>query len=161
MRYLFLAVGISLGLLLMHACTPKRGCTEETADNFDVVAEEDDGTCIPSRDKLIGSYRYTRIWTDVVAGGEFLQIGSFQATEANTANNAFNFFFDGSLLLQGSISQNNIALENHVVGLTDTYSGNGTWLELDSVDAVLNVTYNSDFLPVPQPYVYYCTKLPE
>lgn len=161
MKYLFFAVAISFGLLSMHACTPKRGCTEETADNFDVVADEDDGTCIPSRDKLIGDYRYTRIWTDVIGGGEFLEIGSFQATEANTADNAFNFFFDGSLLLQGSISQNNILLETHPVGLTASYSGNGSWLELDSVDAVLNVTYNSQLLPVPQPYTYYCTKLPE
>lgn len=161
MRYLFIAVGTAFGLLAMSSCTPNRGCTEATADNYEILAEEDDGTCIPSRDKLIGNFRYTRIWTDVVSGGEFLEMGTFQATEANTANNAFNFFFDGSLLLQGSISQNDILLETHQVSMTSSYSGNGSWLELDSVNAVLNVTYTSDLLPAPQPFAYYCTKLPE
>jgi hypothetical protein len=161
MRYLLLAVGMATFLFTSESCTPNRGCTETTADNYDLNAEEEDGTCIPARDKLIGNFRYTRIYTDVVGGGEFVDIGTFQATEANTASNAFNFFFDGSFLLQGSITQNLITLETHPSGMTDSYSGNGTWLELDSVDAVLNVTYNSALLPVPQPFAYYCTKLPE
>lgn len=161
MRYLFLVVVAGFCLSMVSSCTPNRGCTEATADNYDLNADEDDGTCIPSRDKLIGNYRYTRTYTDVVSGGDSIDVGTFQATEANTGHNAFNFFFDGSLLLQGSISQNDILLETHQVGLTSSYSGNGTWLELDSVDAVLNVIYNSEFLPVPQPYAYYCTKLPE
>ena len=145
----------------MDACTPNRGCTETTADNYDLNAEEDDGTCIPSRDKLIGSYRYTRTWTDVVGGGDFISIGTFQATEANTAHNAFNFFFDGNLLLQGSVTQNDILLEMHQVGLIESYSGNGIWLENDTVDMMLSVTYTSDILPVPQPFSYFCTKLPD
>jgi hypothetical protein len=161
MRYLILVIGLLLSLLMFHSCTPNRGCTETTADNYDLNAEEDDGTCIPARDKLIGSFRYTKTWTDVVGGGDFVDIGTFQATEANTGHNAFNFFFDGNLLLQGSITQNNVLLETHQVGLASSYSGNGIWLESDTVDMLLNVTFISEFLPVPQPYSYFCTKLPD
>ena len=145
--------------LLMYSCTPERGCTEETADNYSALAEEDDGTCIPSRDKLIGNYTYSAFWTDVVTGTDTFQLGSIQITEANTAKNAFNMNFDGALFLQGSVTQNDILLEVHQPTPTTSYSGNGFWLENDSVDALVNVTFTSAMLPTPQPIAYYCKKI--
>ncbi|MCB9186310.1 MAG: hypothetical protein H6601_06135 [Flavobacteriales bacterium] len=148
---------VSVGLTI-YSCTPIRGCTEETADNFSINAEEDDGTCIPSRDKLIGNFTYTALWTDVVTANDTIVLGTIQVTEANTAHNAFNMNFDGSLFLQGSVAQNNIVFEYHTFG-TSTYTGTGTWLANDSVDAVLAITYTNSLLPVPQPIAYYCTKV--
>lgn len=152
--FLFAVLG-----LFVYACTPERGCTEQTADNYSALAEEDDGTCIPSRDKLIGSYTYSAFWTDVVTGTDTFQLGSIQITEANTAKNAFNMNFDGSLFLRGSVTQNDILLKVHRPTPTTSYSGNGFWLENDSVDALVNVTFTSDLLPVPQAAAYYCKKI--
>lgn len=158
MKHILLSVLLIGFVGVLNSCTPNRGCTEATADNFDVSAEEDDGTCIPSRDKLIGNFTYSKFWIDVVSASEFSDIGTLQITEANTANNAYNLNFDGNLFLQGTVSQNNLLLENHVE-LTYSYSGNGTWLPTDTVDAILNVTYLSQLLPAPQVYTYYCSKV--
>ena len=130
---------------------------EPTADNFDAAAEEDDGTCIPSRDKVIGSYTYTRLWTDVVSGDPMMSFGNVQLTEANTAINAFNSNFNGNFFLQGSTTADDLVFEN-LSTQTSTYSGNGMWLRGDTVDLVLNITYSDQTLPIPQPYTYYCTK---
>ena len=157
MRTSVLQLFIALGITCICACTPNRGCTELTADNYDLNAEEDDGTCIPSRDKLIGDYTYTNLFTDVVSGLDMIQFGVIQVTEANTADNEFNVNFDGSLFLQGGVSQENLTFENHVLG-TATYTGSGTWVKPDTVDLVLNITFNDITLPTPQPFVFYCSK---
>lgn len=154
--YIVLALTIIAGA---WSCTPRHGCTETTADNYDVNAEDDDGTCIPSRDKLIGEFDYTSFWTDVVTGMDTFAFGTIQITEANTADNAYNTNFDGALFLQGSVTQDNLLFENHIFG-TASYTGIGTWLRNDSVDLVLNVTYNDVFLPIPQPFTFYLTKTP-
>lgn len=157
MKTTFTLTIVAFSFLAFQACTPNRGCTEATADNYDALAEEDDGTCIPSREKLIGTYTYANVWTDVVTGMDTIETGVIQVSEANTGINSFNMNFDGSLFLQGAITQNSILFENHFIG-TESYTGTGVWLEGDTVDAVLNITYTSELLPTPQPYTYYCKK---
>jgi hypothetical protein len=48
--FAFLLVGVSTG------CDPKRGCTDNLADNFDPEAKQDDDTCVPTREKFVGEY---------------------------------------------------------------------------------------------------------
>lgn len=43
------------GLATFSGCAQK-GCTDETADNYDADATEDDGTCIAARDKFLGQW---------------------------------------------------------------------------------------------------------
>ena len=163
-------------LVISPSCTKIRGCIEPTADNYNINAEEDDGTCIPSRDKLIGSYNYTKVWTDVILGGDGLETGNIQITEANTGESHFNMNLDGALVLQGSTSANDILMETHVLedvylGFTfnRTFNGAGSWLLNDSIDFTFNLV---TLLPIvegdplalttiPQTYSYYCTKLPD
>lgn len=148
-----------LGLLIIAAasCTPNRGCTEMTADNYDPEAEQDDGTCIPARNKLIGAYTYTRIWTDVMSEQDMMDFGTMQITEANTANNAFVSNFNGNFFMFGNVTANDLLFQT-ISAETYSYTGTGTWLTADSVDLVLNITYNDLILQIPQPYTYYCTK---
>lgn len=149
---------LSIGALIFHGCTPNYGCTETTADNYDINAVEDDGTCIPARDKLIGNYIYYGFWTDVITGMDTVATGNMQITEANTSNIDFNLNVDGQRFFQGSVSQNAITFETHVMG-TSTYNGTGSWLEGDSVDAFFNMVFNDQILPAPQQIDYYLTKI--
>ncbi len=157
-RYTLFAALLST-VFILNSCTPNRGCTELTADNYDLNAEEDDGTCIAARDKFIGNFVYSKFWTDVISGSDLNDVGELEVTEANTAHNAFVTNFDGELFLQGVIAQNDIVFELHS-DQTSSYNGTGTWLENDTVDAVFNITYTSEFLPAPQPFVFYCKKTP-
>lgn len=54
-KYLGVAALFIGGLATFSGCATK-GCTDETADNYDADATEDDGTCVPARDKFLGSY---------------------------------------------------------------------------------------------------------
>ena len=54
-KYLGVAGLFIAGLATFSGCATK-GCTDETADNYDADATEDDGTCVPARDKFLGSY---------------------------------------------------------------------------------------------------------
>lgn len=159
MRTVLLIAAASVAVLALDSCTKIRGCTEKTADNYLVTAEEDDGTCIPSRDKIIGNYNYTRKWTDVVDGNDYFSFGTIQITEANTAINAYNTNFDGDLFLQGSISADQLIFEMHS-NLTYSYTGTGTWRRSDTVNLVLDIVYDDAILPIPQPITFYCSKLP-
>jgi len=156
------------------ACTPNRGCIEATADNFDAAAEENDGTCIASRDKMIGSYRYTRIWNDVILAIDTVDVGIVTITEANTAGNAFNMNLNGNLFLQGASSAYTLVIIQRAytdtfsgMNYNHTYNGSGTWLVNDTVDFIFTINTQVPMLnganppgiaTVPQVYNYYCTK---
>lgn len=56
MKQLFLYSIVSfLFFFTLQSCS-KKGCTDETADNFDPDAIESSDNCIPARDKFIASY---------------------------------------------------------------------------------------------------------
>jgi len=164
-------------ILSAWACTPNRGCIEETADNYDQAAEENDGTCIPSRDKMIGSFTYTRAWTDVILETDSVDFGNIAITEKNTAANAFNMNLNGGgLILFASTKAFAITIQQFSQQelffgqpYNRSYSGSGTWFEADSVDFSFSLVTQvpmwdgatpPGIITVPQTYNYYCTKVP-
>lgn len=42
--------------LAITSCVEKRGCTSSYADNYDPEATQDDDTCVPTRDKFVGTF---------------------------------------------------------------------------------------------------------
>lgn len=54
-KYLGVATMFVAGLAAFSGCA-KKGCTDATADNYDADATEDDDSCVPARDKFLGSY---------------------------------------------------------------------------------------------------------
>lgn len=165
----------SILLICCWSCTPNRGCTERTADNYDINADKDDGTCIPARDKMIGDYTYYRFFTDVILLYDSVDAGTIQLTEANTAANAFNMNLNGNLVLQGSVSALDIIMEQHVFVETffgfpfnRTYTGSGQWVAPDTIDFTFQMVTQvpmwdggnpPSVITVPQTYYYYCTKV--
>lgn len=125
---------------------------------------------------MIGNYTYTRFWVEPVTEAEGMDMGSFQVSEANTADNAFNMFLNGNEIIQGAVSANNIAIENFTkegtwfgINYPQPFTGSGQWLVSDSVDFTFSLT---TMLPVdittgtppqlikePLTYHYYCTKV--
>lgn len=174
MRKAYLLIASIVSLTVMNGCLPKAGCTDHTAENYDPEAEEWDGSCIPSRDKMIGNFRYTRKWTDIVTTRDTVSFGTMQITESSTANNAFVMNVDGQTVLRGVIAAFDIVLDPYSkqetyegFPFTRTITGSGQWLKNDTVDAVLNITAKvpvvsgsppalTDYL---QPYNYYLKKL--
>lgn len=147
MKKLLLSLVLCGALPAIQGCLPKAGCTDHTAENFDPEAEEWDGSCIPSRDKLIGNYTYTRKWTDVVTATDSVSFGSIAITESSAANNAFVFNLDGQFVLRGVIAAFAIVLDPYAkpetfegFQFTRTFNGAGEWVLNDTVDAVLAIT---------------------
>jgi len=177
MRTFFVCTLLIAVVVFASSCNNSTGCIEATADNFNAEAKKDDGTCIPSRDKLIGNYTYTRMWKDVLTSLDSTDFGSFQLTEANTGLNEFNTLFNGWQIIQGSTNASDIAIKpfdfidsiywiDTVFVFTRDFTGVGFWLEKDSVDMHLEFTTRVPkddgttwpWPTVPQTYHYYCTK---
>lgn len=53
--FILLIFSISFVMMLSSGCAVE-GCTDPMSDNFDPEATEDDGTCIPWRDKFVAQY---------------------------------------------------------------------------------------------------------
>jgi hypothetical protein len=164
----------SVAFLALNSCLPEPGCMDLTAENYNPEAEENDGSCIDSREKLIGDYTYTKLWTDVVTTGDSVGFGVMQITESGLAKNDFILNLDGQVFLRGAVSAFDLVMYSYSEAevfegfdFTRTYSGAGEWLIEDTVDFSLSlstqrleVTGTPEALTqLPQTYVYYVTKV--
>lgn len=154
MRKLLFLIPAAFVVIGLASCEPERGCTDPTADNYDELAESDDGTCIPARDKLIGDYTYVSTWMGVLDSIEYINTGTFRLTESNLEYTEFVMNLDGELILHGQVSQDTLTFQDLVVQSMhqgaypweQTYSVNGAWLEGDTVDIRLNMTTQVPYL---------------
>jgi hypothetical protein len=138
-------LGLLLSISVLAGCLPKAGCTDHTAENHDPEAERNDGSCIEARPKLIGDYRYTRIWDN--NGIDSIVKGTARFSESGVANNAFVLNLDNLFILTGvirafDIIMNPYSKQETIQGFTftRTFSGSGEFLRNDSVDVVLSLT---------------------
>lgn len=137
--------GLFLSMAVLGGCLPKAGCTDITAENYDPEAERNDGSCIEARPKLIGDYRYTRIWDN--DGTDSIVKGTARFSESGVANNTFVLNLDNLFILSGvirafDIIMNPYSKEETFQGFTftRTFSGSGEFLTGDSVDVYLSLT---------------------
>jgi hypothetical protein len=138
---------------------------DPTADNYNINAEKDDGTCISAREKLIGDYTYTRVFIDVrdTTNTEVIDFGTCRISQANTNYNDFVLNLNGQVVLHGSVDADEFSLEDLIINedisfshtyqefepdlfvdtlllFSRTYAGQGYWLTNDSVDSWLVLT---------------------
>jgi hypothetical protein len=147
---------------------------DHTAENYDPEAEANDGSCIDSRLKLVGNYRYTKRWTDVITEVDGISFGTIQITEAGTASNDFYMNLDGQLFIRGAVRAFDLVMYQYSqtetyqgFDFTRTYTGAGEWLVSDTVDIALTLSTKVPkvegnppaLITVPQDYNYYITKV--
>lgn len=118
----------------LSSCGKEKGCTTLESDNFDPDAEEDDGSCIPWRDKFIGSYL---VISDMCAGGTYSLsiIASTQDELKIVINNLNNV---SGISLVADVSANSFTIPQ-VTLQGQTIFGNGQ-LNGD----ILNINYTVD-----------------
>lgn len=81
-KYLKLSIYTLCSLLLFSSCLVKEGCTDENASNFDVDAEEDDGSCtFPTR-------KFSFYTTSPIGGKIHVELSS-----SHSDQNAYSSFY--------------------------------------------------------------------
>lgn len=105
----------------------KGGCTDPMSDNYDAEATKDDGSCVPWRDKFLGSFQ-----VDQTCTGDSDKNGTLTATESSTGDNKVLFSFDGLNIAGTVATSTSIIIENQTVtyqGQSVEVSGSGSLTE--------------------------------
>lgn len=115
---LFAFLGFSL--TTVTSCS-KKGCTDETSDNFDSEAEEDDDSCNDPRDKFVASYNVVEPGAD-----NYTLVISKSAVENRTVVLSTNFGFPvAAFTLNGSVKQATLTIASQTAAGA-TFSGTGS-----------------------------------
>lgn len=116
---ILMAVLIGLTLSTFTSCQTD-GCTNIHAENYDPDADNDDGSCILSRDKFIGSYNVNE---NCDSGNWNYSISVTASTTAEDAIVIGNFG-DYAVNLRATVSGANITFNDTQDGITFSGTGN-------------------------------------
>jgi len=113
----------SIGVL--SSCQPD-GCTDPQSDNYDPKAKKDDGSCIPWRDKFVGSYSGNN-----ACAGSAEEVVTIAINHSGASDDGIVISVSGQNLLFTArvTSQNGITIENQEItykGSTVNISGTGS-----------------------------------
>lgn len=134
-----LAVFTLLGITALTSCQ-KGGCTVEQSDNYDPEAKKDDGSCIPWRNKFIGTYAVTETCTGDTPVSFTLVISASSTSETGlifTNPSGFTFFGNVTARTMLTIPNQQVNVDGDAFNL----SGSGT---IDD-NALLRLTYTISF----------------
>jgi hypothetical protein len=138
---------LGFGLSTVTSCS-KKGCTDETSDNFDSEAEEDDDSCNDPRDKFVATYNV------VEAGADNYTLAiSKSSVENRTVILSTNFGFPvAAFTLNGSIKQANLTVASQTAAGA-TFAGTGSLS-----GSVLTLSYSVTQNGVTESFVATATK---
>ena len=145
-KYVGVATLFVAGLATFSGCATK-GCTDDTADNYDADATEDDESCIPARDKFLGVYSISgTVACDVTSGGSFPATATTVSTSSEGPLKISIAI--GSLILKATVSGETLTFDSQSVSGYD-YTGTGN-LNGSTLSLVINEFDSS----VPETCVY-------
>jgi len=111
---------LAMAAITLTSCK-KEGCTNEQSENYDSEAKKDDGTCVPWRNKFLGTYSAVENCT---SGN-----GSYTLTVSESSAGAVNVILNiDGITISGTVSGNSITMPNQTViitGFSFTFSGSG------------------------------------
>jgi len=138
---------LGFSLTTVTSCS-KKGCTDETSDNFDSEAEEDDDSCNDPRDKFAASYNVVEAGAD-----PYTLTISKSSVEARTIVLSTNFGFPVSAFtLNASVNKANMTIPTQTAA-GGTFSGTGSLS-----GNVLTISYSITQAGATQSFVATATK---
>jgi len=128
---------LGFSLTTVTSCQ-KKGCTDQTSDNFDSEAEEDDDSCNDPRDKFVASYNVVEAGAD-----PYTLTISKSSVEARTIILSTNFGFPTpAFTLNASVNKANMTISTQTAA-GGTFSGTGS-LNGNILTISYSITQNSE-----------------
>jgi hypothetical protein len=136
MQVLGLVVVLFVGAATMTGCKTE-GCTDPMSDNYDPDADENDGTCIPWRDKFLGTFSGT-----LGCDADPAEDGTFQVTASGTSETGLVVTVGDYFFLANVTDQFELTIPNQKVTIDATeYDLSGSGLISGSNNENLEMTY--------------------
>lgn len=126
----------SLVMFLSSGCGVD-GCTDPMSDNFNAEATDDDGTCIPWRDKFMGQYTVSESCPSGTYTFEINIVQGASAADAIIINNLGDF----GKAVNATVNGANVNIPNQNItdqGVTASINGSGS---INGNLLIINYTY--------------------
>ena len=125
---------------LLTSCAKTRGCTDKTADNYDITAQQDNGKCLAARDKFLGNY--TASGTIIYQPGYATTStqGKLRISIPPIVDSLVQIEYNG-LVMKGVVKANKLTILPQNYG-SAMITGNGTYYKVaQQLDLKFSMTY--------------------
>ncbi len=142
--------GLFIVALLIASCQ-NEGCTDFSAENYDPDAVVNDGSCILTRDKFLGSFRVS---SDCISDNYYRTISATQNEYIVVITNLADTLGD----VEASVFGQNITIDRQAVENFITIEGAGVYVEDDAISLSFRIRDSRTGTEVIHDCLEWCVK---